>query len=120
MVRIHRPPWIRRGRAPVVAVLLAVLARRETGDEALARRAAWLMCLAPAAFTQVMGYAEGTLLALTVGTMLALRARAWWWAAALGLAAGATRPVGLLLVVPAAVEALRGRRDAPLDRRLGR
>jgi Mannosyltransferase (PIG-V) len=104
----------------VGVVLLAVLARRETGDDGLGRRAAWLMCLAPAAFTQVMGYAEGTLLALTVGTMLALRARAWWWAAALGLAAGATRPVGLLLVVPAAVEALRGRRDAPLDRRLGR
>ena len=51
----------------VAVVLLAVLARRETGDDALARRAAWLLCLAPAAFTQVMGYAEGTFLALSVG-----------------------------------------------------
>jgi Mannosyltransferase (PIG-V) len=104
----------------VGVVLLAVLARRETGDDALARRAAWLVCLAPAAFTQVMGYAEGTLLALSVGTLLALRARAWWWAAALGLAAGATRPIGLLLVVPAAIEAARGLRGAPRDRSGGR
>jgi hypothetical protein len=100
----------------VGVVLLAVLARRETGDDALARRAAWLMCLAPAAFTQVMGYAEGTLLALSVGTMLALRARAWWWAAALGLAAGATRPVGVLLVVPAVIEVVGGWRSFPEDR----
>jgi hypothetical protein len=95
--------------------LLAALARRETGDDALARRAAWLLCLAPAAFTQVMGYAEGTLLMLSIGTMLALRARAWWWAALLGLAAGATRPVGVLLVVPALIEVVRGLRGATPD-----
>jgi hypothetical protein len=100
----------------VGVVLLAVLARRETGDDALARRAAWLMCLAPAAFTQVMGYAEGTLLALSVGTLLALRARAWWWAAALGLLAGATRPVGVLLVVPALIEVVGGWRSFLEDR----
>jgi hypothetical protein len=106
--------------ALVGVALLAVLVRRETGDTALARRAAWLVCLVPPAFTLVMGYAEGTLLALTVGTMLALRARAWWWAAALGLAAGATRPIGMLLVVPAALEALRGARDAPRARWVAR
>ena len=104
----------------VGVVLLVVLARRETGDRTLARRAAWLMCLAPAAFTQVMGYAEGTLLALSVGTMLALRARAWWWAGLLGLGAAATRPLGVLLVVPAVVEALRGLRGAPLAQRAAR
>jgi len=100
----------------VGVVLLVLLARRETGDSALARRAAWLMCLAPPAFTQVMGYAEGTFVALGVGTMLALRARAWWWAAALGLAAAATRPLGVLLVLPAAFEGLRGLREAPPGR----
>jgi hypothetical protein len=99
-------------------VLLAVLARRETGDEALARRAAWLLCLAPAAFTQVMGYAEGTLLALSVGTMLALRARSWWWAAALGLAAAATRPLGVLLVVPAVIEVVRAWHGSQRARRV--
>ena len=106
--------------ALVGVTLLAVLARRETGDVALARRAAWLMCLAPPAFAQVMGYAEGTLLALAVATMLALRARAWWVAAACGLLAGATRPIGALLVVPAAVEALRQVRSSPAAERLAR
>ena len=67
-----------------------------------------------------MGYAEGTLLALTVGTMLALRSRSWWWAAVLGLAAGATRPLGVLLVLPAAIEAMRGWRGAPPSRHVAR
>jgi len=99
---------VSNGSALAAVALVAVLARRETGDVGLARRAAWLVCLAPPAFSAVMGYADATLIALSVGAMLALRARAWWWAALLGLAAGATRPLGVLLVVPAAVEALRG------------
>jgi hypothetical protein len=106
--------------ALVGVALLAVLARRETGDAGLARRAAWLACLAPPAFTAVMGYAEATLLALGVGTMLALRARAWWWAAGLGLLAALTRPLGVLLVLPAAVEVLRGLRGAPVSERVAR
>ncbi|MHB8328976.1 MAG: glycosyltransferase 87 family protein [Acidimicrobiales bacterium] len=88
------------------AVLVA-LARWEKGDDALARRAAWLVCLAPPAFTFVMGYAEATLLALAAGTMFALRRRRWWWAAGLGAAAALARPIGVLLVVAAVVEAGR-------------
>jgi len=87
--------------------VLVGLARFEIGDEALARRAGWLISLAPAAFTFVMGYAEGTLLLLAAGTLFALRSRHWATAALLGLAAGLTRPLGALLVVPAAVEAWR-------------
>jgi hypothetical protein len=106
--------------ALVAAALLAVMARRETGDPALARRAAWLACLAPPAFTQVMGYAEGTLLALSIGAVLAMRRQAWWWAALLGLAAGATRPLGVLVAVPALVEAARGIGAASWRARLAR
>ncbi len=102
------------------AALLAALARRDTGDERLATRAAWLVCIAPPAFAQVMGYAEGTLLLLAVGMFLALRGRAWWWAAGLGVAAGLTRPIGVLLVVPALVEALRGVRDVSWSGRFAR
>jgi hypothetical protein len=93
-------------------VVVVGLVRWETGDDRLAGRAAWLICLAPAAFTFVMGYAEGTLLVLSAGTVWALRARRWWWAAALGVAAGLTRPLGALLVVPAAVEGWRGLRSS--------
>ncbi|MGP8058127.1 MAG: hypothetical protein ACLP9C_00635 [Acidimicrobiales bacterium] len=105
--------------ALVAAALLFVLVRRETGDLALAQRSVWLLCLAPSAFVLVMGYAEGVLLALSVGCFLAVRRGsgrapwagrprpAWCWAAALGLAAGATRPVGLALVLAVGVEAVR-------------
>jgi hypothetical protein len=51
---------------------------------------------------------------------LALRARHWWWAAALGVAAGLTRPLGALLLVPALIEAGRGWRRAGLGQRVGR
>ena len=57
----------------VGTALLYVLARRETGDARLAMRAAWLLCLAPPAFTFVMGYAEGLLLVCTTGCLLAVR-----------------------------------------------
>ncbi len=100
--------------------VLVGLVRHETGDERLAGRAAWLICLAPAAFTFVMGYAEGTLLVLSVGTLLALRSRHWWWAALAGAAAGLTRPLGALLLVPALIEGLRGLRSADRGQRLGR
>ena len=103
------------GTAVVVA-----LVRRESGDEGLATRAAWVLCLAPPAFVFVMGYAEGTLLVLSVGAFYALRTRRWWAAAVLGLLAGLTRPLGALLLIPAVVELSRGWRTAPSSERVGR
>jgi hypothetical protein len=48
-----------------------------------------------------------------LATFLALRQRRWNWAVVGGLLAGLTRPLGVLLVIPATIEALRGfRRDA--------
>ena len=87
--------------------VLVLLVCRETGDDALARRAVWLLALAPPAYTLVLGYAEGALLLCTTTAFVALRSGRWWWAAAAGAVAGTVRPVGLLLVVPAAVEATR-------------
>jgi hypothetical protein len=91
--------------ALVLGMLIHRLALLETGDERLARRAAWLVALAPPAFVLVMGYSEALFMALAVGTFLALRTKHWLWAGALGALAGMTRPLGILLVVPAAVEA---------------
>jgi hypothetical protein len=101
----------------VGTALLFVLVRRELGDEGVATRSVWLLSLAPAAFTFVMGYVEGLLLVWTTACFLAVRPAvgrrpAWWWAAGFGMAAALTRPLGILLVLPASVEALRWWRRA--------
>jgi hypothetical protein len=111
------------GSALLASALLLVLVRRETGDGALADRSVWLLCLAPPAFVLVMGYAEATLLVFFIGSFLAVRRPfggepCWWAAALLGLCAGLTRPLGLLLAVPLAVEAARRWHAADGARRL--
>jgi len=66
--------------ALAATAMLYVLARRETGDPAVARRAVWVLSLLPAAFVLVMGYAESVLLVFALGCFLALRpapAPAW-------------------------------------------
>jgi hypothetical protein len=93
--------------ALAAAAALACLVRRETGDARVARRAAWLLCLAPPAFTFVMGYAEATIVLLSVLSIFAMRRRNWWVAAGCALLAGLARPIGALLVVPAAIECAR-------------
>ncbi len=98
--------------------LLYELARHETGDEALARRAAWLISLAPPAFVLVMGYSESALIVLAIGIMLALRTRHWTWVLPLGCLAGVARPLGLLLAAPIAIEVARNWRSVDLRRRI--
>ncbi len=90
---------------------LVVLVRSDLGDAALARRSVWLLALAPAAYSLVLGYADAALLLCAIVTVLATRKSRWWWAAATGLLAGGLRPLGLLLVVPVVIEAWRTRRD---------
>jgi len=99
--------------ALVVGALVHRLCLMETGDDDLARRAAWFVALAPPLFVMVMGYGEPLALALSVACLLALRTRRWGWAVAAGFLAGLTRPVGLLLALPALIEAARGLRGAP-------
>ncbi len=112
----------------VATALLYVLVRRETGDAEVARRAIWILSLAPAAYVLVMGYAESILLCLAIGCFLALRpgpgcsgrrpAQLRPWPRVLRLPGGAlTRPIGVLLALAVAVELVRwwtrlGRRPA--------
>jgi hypothetical protein len=106
--------------ALVFGALLHRLADHETGDAALARRAAWFAAIFPPAAVLVMGYAEGLAMALGVGLFLALRTRRWALAAVLGVLAGLCRPLGVVLVVPAAIEAWRGWGAAAAGDRLRR
>ncbi len=104
----------------VATVLLFALVRRETGDPLVARRAIWFLSLSPAAYVLVMGYAESTLLCLSIGCFLALRpapgagpghsaARRPNFALAgvLGFVGALTRPIGVLLALVVAVELVR-------------
>jgi hypothetical protein len=111
---------IANGSALLFGALLHRLALRETGDAAAARRAAWFAALFPATFVLVMGYAEATAMMLGVVVFLGLRSDRFGWAAGAGFLAGLCRPVGALLVIPAAVEAARGWRDASPRSRVSR
>jgi len=106
--------------ALLFAVLLHRLVVLETGDRDLARRSLWIGALAPPAFVLVMGYAEAPLMACAVAAFLALRTRRWVPAACAGLVAGLVRPIGVLLVVPALIEAARGLRRARRAERAAR
>jgi hypothetical protein len=99
--------------ALVATALLFALVRRETGDLAVARRSLWILSLGPAAFVLVMGYAESTLLCLTIGCFLALRPHGasarphFVVAGVLGFVAALTRPIGVLVALAVAVELVR-------------
>ncbi|MGH9044488.1 MAG: hypothetical protein ACRDVP_06600 [Acidimicrobiales bacterium] len=102
---------------------LWALVRRETRDIGLARTSAWLLSLAPPAFTFVLAYSEGMLLVATTACFLCLRPRTanrprWLWAGVFGYLGALTRPLGVLLVVPALVEMLGGWRGATARGRL--
>ncbi len=98
--------------ALVMGFLVYELARRERDDTELARRAVWIVFLAPSGFVLVMGYAEATFMIASLVALLGLRSRRWWVAAAAGMVAGLTRPLGALLVVPAVIEVYRARATA--------
>src|SRR5258707_169957 len=96
--------------ALALGAALYALVLHERDDPELARRAVWLVYLAPPAFVLVMGYAEATFMTFAVLSLLGLRSRRWWLATVAGFLAGVTRPVGVLLAVPAVVEGWQ-RRD---------
>jgi hypothetical protein len=94
--------------ANVAALIAAAVLRRlvieERRDERLADRAAAFLLLVPPAFALVFAYSEALFLVFTIGCFLALHRRHWASVAAAAYLAALTRPVGVLLVVPIAVE----------------
>jgi hypothetical protein len=102
--------------ANLTSLALAVAVRRlvlfERGSRELADRAVWMLVLFPGAFVLSWAYAEALWMLAAVVVFWGARSRRWWWAAAAGLVAGASRPLGLLLVLPVLVELLRVWRPA--------
>ncbi len=107
--------------ANVAALALAVAVRRlvrfERGNTALADRSVWMVCLFPGGLVLAWAYAEALWLLAAVVAFWAFRSRRWWWAVAAGLVAGASRPLGVVLAVPAAIELARVWRSAHHDER---
>ena len=106
--------------AMAAGALLYRLTLHERGDEGLARRAAWLVALVPSSFVLAMAYTESLAILLAVAVFLGLRRRRWGWAAAAGYLGGLARPLGVLVSLPAAIEGLRGIRDAGARERVAR
>jgi len=102
--------------ANVGSLVAAVLARRlvlfERSDPVLAERAVWLIALFPASFVLVWAYAEALFLICALATFLFTRRNQYELAAVAALLGALCRPVGVLLAVPIAIEALRTWRGA--------
>jgi len=103
----------------IAIALVHRIAESETGDRTLARRAAWLTALLPQMFVLTMAYSEAMFMALSAGAFLAMRRRRWFTVAVLAAAASLTRPFGVLLVLPIAIEGWKGWRDAGGRARVG-
>ena len=92
-----------------VAALLAAMGLRglvldTTGDRPLADRSAWYVSLFPPAAVFVFAYGESLFLLASLVYLGAVRSRRWPLAVLDRLAAGLTRPVALILAVPALIE----------------
>ena len=81
----------------------------ETGDLHLARRAVTTAAVFPSAFFLLAPYTEALFLAVTVWAVVLARRGRWGVPIALGTVAGLTRNVGVLLVLPLAIEVVRQR-----------
>jgi hypothetical protein len=90
----------------VAAVLIQRLAEGWWGESA-ARRAVWLFCLFPGSVVFSMVYAEGIMLPLVAGCLLALERRRWVLAGVLAAFATASEPEAAVLVLVCAVSAGR-------------
>jgi Mannosyltransferase (PIG-V) len=106
----------------LAAILVQKLAAGWWGEQA-GRRSAALFCLFPGSVVFSMVYAEGLMLPLAAGCILALQRRRWLLAGILAALATATEPEAVILVLVCAVSAgvelrRRGWGDPPARRSL--
>ena len=88
----------------IATVLVQQLAAGWWGEQ-VARRAVLIFCLFPGSVVFSMVYAEGIMLPLAAGCLLALQRRRWLLAGVLAGLATAAEPQGLVLVIVCAVSA---------------
>lgn len=79
---------------------------REVFGRPIARRAVLYMAIFPTAYFFIAPYTESLFLLLAAGAFLAAHRGRWEWAGVCGALAAGTRSLGLILVVPLAVQAV--------------
>jgi hypothetical protein len=94
----------------IAAGLLYALVRLDAGRE-LASRSVWYLLIFPTSFFLSAVYAESLFLVLALGAIYAARRERWLFAGLLGAGAALTRPFGVIVAVPLAVELLMQWRD---------
>lgn len=95
-------------------VVLYFLTASELGEDA-ARRAVVLLAVFPTSFFLLAPYSEAPFLLLVLVSLWAARRGRWAVAGVAGAAAAATRNLGVLLVLPLAVEAVHRWRERGTD-----
>jgi hypothetical protein len=95
--------------ALVAAVMGLMALVRLEHDRASASRVGWYLLVFPTTLFLSAAYAESLFLALSIGAVLACRTRRWAIAALLAALAALTRPFGVLVIVPLAIEAWQQR-----------
>lgn len=122
LIRILRPIAEGMGGALLISTVSSFflfwgfvrLLRMESPDRSPFRALA-LFAVWPASFVFFAGYTEALAIALVVWCILFARDERWASAAACGFAAGLTRSMGILLIVPLAVMAWHSRRLSLVD-----
>jgi hypothetical protein len=104
--------------ALLVLVMVRRLMRREGAEPRAVDRALWYFVLFPGAFVLGWAYAESLWLLAAVSLFVAIRSQRWLWAVLAGFVAGLSRPLGVVLAVPVAVELVRSWRDISVRERI--
>lgn len=73
-------------------------------DGSTATQALWYLLLFPTALFFALMYSESLFLLLSALTFFFLRKQRWFWCGVFGMLAALTRPVGVLLFIPAVIE----------------
>lgn len=94
------------------AVLLWRLVRDATTGDTTANASVAFFLLGPVTVFYSSAYSEAAFLFWVLATFVAARRGRWWLAGACGIAAALSRSVGVLLVLPLAVEFLQRHRDS--------
>jgi hypothetical protein len=103
--------------AALLAFVVVYLMTKHEFDERRARQTVLFMAVFPTAYFFFAPYSESVFLLCAALSLFSARLGKWWLAGVAGALAAATRSIGVTLVVPLVVEAIRQARATPREER---